>query len=70
MTFIEQPRLDQVHPASVRLGIFLSNWGRKRRRRKRNRLYLSQLPDRLLRDVGLEHLIELKPEPLSLYRLR
>ncbi|MDU9007106.1 DUF1127 domain-containing protein [Sedimentitalea todarodis] len=69
MTFMDQSHATQGRPATRRHTASLINWWRERQRLKRDYRKLPQMPDHLLRDVGLEHLIELKPDTPYRHRL-
>ena len=62
MTLIDQSRVGRGRYA-VRLNVAnLFNWWRGRWRQRQDRKSLAELPSDLLRDVGLEHLIDLNPD--------
>ncbi|MEP3331889.1 DUF1127 domain-containing protein [Sedimentitalea sp.] len=70
MTLMNQSQLMRGRPTSQEKMANLIHWWRERRRLKRDLRKLAEMPDYLLRDVGLEHLVELKPDTPSDHRLR
>lgn len=69
MTFLNHTRREPQR-FSVRLYIAaLSNWWQERQLLKREHRKLAELPNHILRDVGLEHLIDLDPNASSYHRL-
>lgn len=69
MTMMDQTNGHFIkRPPQLIVANFFARW-RERQRVKQDLQKLSQLPIHLLRDVGLEHLSDLKPQPTAYYRL-
>ncbi|RBW54992.1 DUF1127 domain-containing protein [Ruegeria sp. A3M17] len=69
MTMMDQTKgLSGKRRARINVSKFFA-WWRERQRNKRDRQKLAQLPTDLLRDVGLEHLRDLKSDTADHFRL-
>jgi uncharacterized protein YjiS (DUF1127 family) len=69
MTMMDQTKgLGGRRRARMNVAKFFA-WWRARQRNKRDLRKLAQLPTDLLRDVGLEHLRDLKSDTANHYRL-
>lgn len=69
MTFLDHPRAMHARLAwLLHAADFFERWQTRRQQRNANKR-LVYLPDHLLRDVGLEHLIDYYPQRSLPYRL-
>ncbi len=69
MTFVNIPSESYARPTFLHgLAKQLSRWRDQRRLAKARRM-IPDLPDHLLKDVGLEHLRDLKTDPTFWHRM-
>ncbi|MGJ5620698.1 DUF1127 domain-containing protein [Sulfitobacter sp. MF3-043] len=69
MTFMDHTHAIPGRPRWRNHASNLLKWWWERRKRRQANKRLSRLPDHLLRDVGLEHLIDLTPDRSFRHRL-